>query len=574
MRAGAAGLAILAALSGATLAVRPAEASTSNFGPLVETSQGIQTRSVVLAVDNTIAAGTSADISLTLEGDLDSVNETIDVRIDGVSVGIVNGTQCGFFTRNISVSAATLSPLIADGQITLSFTSTAQVNINCGGTGAFTGIGPFFFAAQGTLTYQAGGKAVTVISQFMRQRNNLLLSNEPDTGRQIDRLNDMEASGEQTGPGLAAAPAGSAAEFAEARQIGGITRNPLSYRERMSASAADDNPFLPPSGRGATSEIAALLPRARASSDDPVRFDFVASLSQMRRLSAEADQKKRMGLSPDGGMAADAGTVPYVRPPFSPFDIWVQGKYARINDRTSNDLDGHFGVLSIGTDYVLSRQLLVGAVVQFDSMRQQSDQQSTEMSGVGWMAGPYATLRLTDNLFWQGRAAWGRSNNDVSPLNTYTDTFDSTRWLVSTTLTGQWRHGPWLFRPSLSVAYMDDAAESYTDGVGAFTQAVTAKLGQAKAGPEILYRYQYSPDLVVEPHARFQVIWNFADEAEATGLALIEGRSAEVRGRVEIGMHMLSSDGMALDLSAGYDGIGADTFDALMATATLRVPLN
>ena len=41
------------------------------------------------------------------------------------------------------------------------------------------------------------------------------------------------------------------------------------------------------------------------------------------------------------------------------------------------------------------------------------------------MAGPYATIRLTEQMFLQARAAWGRSSNEVSPFLTYTDSFDS-----------------------------------------------------------------------------------------------------------------------------------------------------
>lgn len=80
---------------------------------------------------------------------------------------------------------------------------------------------------------------------------------------------------------------------------------------------------------------------------------------------------------------------------------------------------------------------------------------ATEVNGLGWMVGPYATLRLTDNLlFWQARTAWGRSSNEVSPFLTYTDKFETDGWLVSSTLTGRWGIGPWVLRPSASVAYI------------------------------------------------------------------------------------------------------------------------
>ena len=77
------------------------------------------------------------------------------------------------------------------------------------------------------------------------------------------------------------------------------------------------------------------------------------------------------------------------------------------------------------------------------------------------MVGPYATLRLTDNLlFWQARTAWGRSSNEVSPFLTYTDKFETDGWLVSSTLTGRWGIGPWVLRPSASVAYIEDVSKS------------------------------------------------------------------------------------------------------------------
>jgi len=45
--------------------------------------------------------------------------------------------------------------------------------------------------------------------------------------------------------------------------------------------------------------------------------------------------------------------------------------------------------------------------------------------------------RLSDNVFFQGRAAWGRSTNDISPFQTDTDAFDTERWLATGTLKGR-----------------------------------------------------------------------------------------------------------------------------------------
>jgi hypothetical protein len=145
----------------------------------------------------------------------------------------------------------------------------------------------------------------------------------------------------------------------------------------------DDNQLpahlaLDDGGRG-MSVVAGPL-SVTGSAADAMRFALATSLSRFR---AEANQS---------------------RPRFSPFDVSIDARYVSFRDkRASRDLDGHFGLVSIA-DYVTSRTLLVGAMAQFDSMRQRSHLQTSEASGRGWIAGPYATLRLAENVFWQARA--------------------------------------------------------------------------------------------------------------------------------------------------------------------------
>ena len=108
--------------------------------------------------------------------------------------------------------------------------------------------------------------------------------------------------------------------------------------------------------------------------------------------------------------------------------LWIEGKFAAFGDqRNGADIRGSFGLLYIGIDSIVNRSLLVGTYVQFDSMRQNSLSQLNSIEGTGWMIGPYATARLSENVFLQGRAAWGLSNNIVSPFLTYSDEFRSER---------------------------------------------------------------------------------------------------------------------------------------------------
>ncbi len=314
--------------------------------------------------------------------------------------------------------------------------------------------------------------------------------------------------------------------------------------------------------------------RLQGNTDGAMRFGFSTSLRDVARYAVEREARE----TDDGTFGLAARRGPAGAPRFNPFDLWIEGKYNSFRDsRSNNDLDGHFGLLSVGADYVLNPSLLVGTVVQFDSMRQRSALQSSDVRGEGWMLGPYATIRLTEHMFWQARAAWGRSSNEVSPFLTYTDKFETDRWLVSSTLTGRWSFGPWVLKPSASVAYMEDVARSYTDTFGAVIPDVKTRLGQAKAGPEVGYRYQVSPDLILEPRAGLQVIWNFAGDTTASGFGQINGENVGpvgVRGRAEVGLRASTPAGIGLDLSGSYDGIGSRGYDAVTGKATIRVPFN
>ena len=313
--------------------------------------------------------------------------------------------------------------------------------------------------------------------------------------------------------------------------------------------------------------------RFNGTLDGAARVGFSTSLREMTRAAAEADARKATGAGM--GLSARPGAQGASRP--NPFDIWVEGRYASFSDNHNNaDLSGRFGVLSVGADYVLSPSLLVGTMVQIDDMQQRSDSRGTDARGTGWMAGPYATLRLSRNLFLQVRGAWGQSSNKVSPFLTYTDNFSSSRWLVSSTLTGRWTDGAWVFRPSASVAYLEDASESYVNSLGLFIPSVKSTLGQAKAGPEIAYRFDLG-HTVIEPRAGVQLIHNFAQDSTAAGFGQIGGEvigPAGSRGRVEIGVRAITVGGIGLDISGTYDGIGSGSYNAFAGKVVARVPLN
>lgn len=460
-------------------------------------------------------------------------------------------------------------------------TATCTVSFSTGGahdiTAAYSGSTKFEASVSEKLVIKVKdqrGRTAETIAQFTTRRNDLLLANSPDQNRDIDRLieagnaasSSNTAQGSNFAPGIgmtSTARSGSQDDTDVATMAFGGRQSLASASRAM--NAAEDAETAAFSARGL---------QFGASAEGAARYSFSTSLSAIVRAN-EADDKRKAAEA--GLNFANATTaLPSVRR--NPFDIWVDARYLSFEDPSlASNENGHFGLVSVGADYVATPSLLIGLMAQFDSMSVRSEVESTETKGKGWLVGPYMTARLSNALFWQVRGAWGETDNEVSPFLTYTDNFTSSRWLASSSLTGRWTSGAWTFSPSAAVSYIEDTTESYKDTFGITISSITSRLGQAKIGPEIAYAFRLSSGMIVEPHAAIQLIWNFANEGEAAGLGSIDSEapgSATVRGRTELGLRAKTVGGIAVGISGSYDGIGAEGFSAIAGKAALAVPLN
>lgn len=420
-------------------------------------------------------------------------------------------------------------------------------------------------------------KTTQTIQRFLRRRADFLLSNGPDGGRQIDRLLNRRGNGGNSGgTGFADAAntnqlSGNTALLSGATSVAGTN---------VTGSIGRLGAFSPVSGLGAGSlpdnagEPTSTLPFGLTVNDERARsFSFATSLVQVAKAAAEAKQRK-LGGGPEQLAMLGINGSDLISAKQSDLDIWAEGHFTYFEDGLdSSEADGQFGVLYLGMDYVLSPHLLVGALAQIDSMEQSSTAQSTKVDGVGWLVGPYVAARLSDNLFFQSRAAWGRSTNDISPFMTYTDEFDTERWLATGTLKGRWKHGAWLISPSASVGYVEERQDSYTDSLDVFIPGQTVSLGQAKFGPEITYRGEFVHGIALEPFASLEGIWTFSEQGTAALVVDTLAGNKVLRGKAGAGVNALTAGGTALSISGSYDGLGDNNFEAISGELRLAIPL-
>ncbi len=309
---------------------------------------------------------------------------------------------------------------------------------------------------------------------------------------------------------------------------------------------------------------------------------FAGSLSQVALANAERDKARRgaalgqaMALGYGSGARSGGGlsgiAVPGVG--LGGFDVWVSGKFAHADSAAR---DSNLRLLNIGADYKLNPGFLIGALIQLDDVREEDAANASSVEGRGWMAGPYVAMRLHKNAVFDGRVAWGKSNNDADVFGTgFEDSFGSTRWLIKGQVTGDFEYSGLHIAPHAGILYFEDHQEDFVSFLGVFIPDQTVSLGRVTFGPKVSTTVAMANGISVTPHLALEGIWDF-DKAEPVSAlsGLAEGSTDDLRGRVEGGLKATLANGWSLAGEGFYDGIGAEDFQAYGGTATVSVPLN
>ena len=245
--------------------------------------------------------------------------------------------------------------------------------------------------------------------------------------------------------------------------------------------------------------------------------------------------------------------------------VWAEGEYSRHIDRTGTigARNGDFGMISVGGDRLLNPQLAMGFMAQFDRAGETIDSTS-DISGQGWLAGPYLSAELTPGLFLSARGAWGRSFNDAA-LDVNQDgsawfggTFRTSRTLVRAMLHGEHSMSNGVhFRPELVLAWIRDRQRDYSvsDGIstvavdGITVERLRVSLAAAIEAPIA------SSDGRILVFSRPGVVFDSATTGDI--------RKDTTHGSLEIGLRSGPRAGWNSAASIRYDGIGQSGFEAV-----------
>ena len=251
------------------------------------------------------------------------------------------------------------------------------------------------------------------------------------------------------------------------------------------------------------------------------------------------------------------------------FDVWMNGLFSHTNTTSSKS---HLGMLHLGADYLINPNLVVGGIVQLDWAEWDSSATVATVDGFGWMAGPYFVANPWQNIYIDGRVHYGQSYNDVNPIGTYTDQFDTDRFLASLQVTGSMSMGNLNVNPAAELLYFHERQKSYIDTLGNTIPSQTLELGRVIFGPQFSYNMVLEDGGTLTPSAKFEGIWDFRSKTSTTPTGSAETIGG-LRGRADVGLAYTSPGGTSVRASGFYDGIGRSGFEAYGGQLEINVPL-
>ena len=248
---------------------------------------------------------------------------------------------------------------------------------------------------------------------------------------------------------------------------------------------------------------------------------------------------------------------------FDPQGFWGEATFARSS--SSGVAEGDHLVASLGTHARVSDKAFLGGMLQFDRTGTELDgiDRSGEITGKGWMAGPYFVARGSSNAWlFEGRLLYGRSSNDVEGLVPATGadarngSFDSERWLAQARIAGEYPFGSGaVMYPLADIGHARNVAEGI-EGAGPngadLDDKIRTEVSKLRLGTE--FEFAVDPakgDMVFRPGLYFVITDRDGGESGASGFTST--------GRVDLGVDYRLEDGVSLGFQGYYSGLGGES---------------
>ncbi len=258
----------------------------------------------------------------------------------------------------------------------------------------------------------------------------------------------------------------------------------------------------------------------------------------------------------------------------SDYNLWAKGTWVKAEeDRANTDERSDFYILHVGADYRYKSDLLIGVMAQIDQADEKSKVLGSKAESKGWMIGPYLVKRFDNGLTLDMHASYGHADNEISPVGTYVDDFDSKRYLLAGNLTGSIDKEKWHLAPSVGLVYFKEDQEAYTDSTGIRIGSQSSELGSINFGPKFTYKYKSNNGMMIRPSIGIKGIYDFRvpDLIDVNGQAV---GIKKLRAQLKVGVSVVNQQGTTFSANYSYDGIGVSGYKAQSADVSFNTPIS
>ncbi len=248
-------------------------------------------------------------------------------------------------------------------------------------------------------------------------------------------------------------------------------------------------------------------------------------------------------------------------------DFWVEGRYepyeaGSVQRRLES---GSMSVVSAGTSYKLGPDIMIGALASLDQGTLDDLRSGADVETSGWVAGPFASVRLGGGVVFDGRVAWG----DGSLEETHGGAASSgayERTLIKGSLRGGRDISGWTVTPMVGVTYIEESPVGGSERA----ESTANRDGRVEFTPEVKKRVPISSSVFVEPSFAAGA---FVPIDEKQGGAALPS-AADVQLKAEAGMAVGVTDGVTVKAQGGVETTaGPQAPDVWSGRLQLNMPL-
>jgi hypothetical protein len=479
-----------------------------------------------------------------------------------IGIAALSGPTGGVYTAAITVSEATTDLVVGDLGLT-----NATATLTGSGTSYSATLTPI---AQGLVELSVG------VGQFSDGAGNLNTAASNVVATTYDSIDPTVAITGIPGTITGVTTFSATVTFSEivtgfdASNIGatnasvtGVTGTGASYSATVTTTGSGDVVLSIPAGAAIDASgnpSVATASTGVVNQTVMVTQDVIAHTMFSRANALVSNQPRLTELLTGGNTGAFSADVTQGNGAFDlttetdrPFWLHLRGAWSTVG---AAETEYAFG--AVGTHLKYSENLLVGAMVQFDYA--ETTDGTASSNGTGWMAGPYVVARLENQpVFFEGSLLYGQTENEVSSLGTYTDSFGTERFLATAGVTGEVETSRMTLYPNLRFSHTEDTQLAYVDSLSNAIGEQSITLSELSAGMDFSMPVEVdSGEMVLT--GGLNGIWS--QTSASGGAASVVPEYEGGRTRLNLGFGHTGSSGMNTRVSAFYDGLGTETFES------------